>query len=303
MLDREQAAELKASAERLALAVGYRGAAPSSSSTTPARRSSRSSRSTPGCRSSTRSPRSPPASTWSRRSSTSPPAAALEGDQAGRARARRRGPAQRRGPRPRLRPVARPDRAAGAALRPRHPGRHRRQRGRHHPGRLRLDDRQDHRLRPHPRRGAGPAAPGAGRDHGDHRGRRDQQELPARPARPARGDRRPAADTGWIDRVRAEGRLVSHRHSGVALVAAAIEAYEDEERARDDAAARHRARRPPAGAARGRPRRRPQAAGHGVPGDRRAGRPAPLPRRRRRRRRRRRWPRREIERLDEYTAG
>jgi acetyl/propionyl-CoA carboxylase alpha subunit/acetyl-CoA carboxylase carboxyltransferase component len=37
------------------------------------------------------------------------------------------------------------------------------------------------------------------------------------------------ADTGWIDRVRGEGRLVSHKHSGVALVAAAIEAYLDEE--------------------------------------------------------------------------
>ena len=49
--------------------------APSSSSTTPARRRSPSSRSTPGSRSSTRSPRSPPTSTWSRRRSTSPPAA------------------------------------------------------------------------------------------------------------------------------------------------------------------------------------------------------------------------------------
>ncbi|GAA1087630.1 biotin carboxylase N-terminal domain-containing protein [Nocardiopsis composta] len=39
------------------------------------------------------------------------------------------------------------------------------------------------------------------------------------------------ADTGWIDRVRAEGDLVSHRHSAVALAAAAIEAYEEEERA------------------------------------------------------------------------
>jgi len=38
------------------------------------------------------------------------------------------------------------------------------------------------------------------------------------------------ADTGWIDRVRAEGRLVSDEHSGIALVAAAIEAYEDDER-------------------------------------------------------------------------
>ncbi len=39
-----------------------------------------------------------------------------------------------------------------------------------------------------------------------------------------------SADTGWIDRVRAEGGLVSHRHSAIALAAAAVEAYEDEER-------------------------------------------------------------------------
>jgi len=38
-----------------------------------------------------------------------------------------------------------------------------------------------------------------------------------------------SADTGWIDRVRGEGRLSSSHHSGVALVAAGIEAYEDEE--------------------------------------------------------------------------
>jgi acetyl/propionyl-CoA carboxylase alpha subunit/acetyl-CoA carboxylase carboxyltransferase component len=38
-----------------------------------------------------------------------------------------------------------------------------------------------------------------------------------------------SADTGWIDRVRGEGRLVQHRHSAIALAAAAIEAYEDEE--------------------------------------------------------------------------
>ncbi|MFF5176212.1 carboxyl transferase domain-containing protein [Micromonospora sp. NPDC000089] len=43
-----------------------------------------------------------------------------------------------------------------------------------------------------------------------------------------------SADTGWIDRVRGEGRLVSHRHSGVALAAAAIEAYEEEERGERD---------------------------------------------------------------------
>ncbi|MGV9779627.1 biotin/lipoyl-containing protein, partial [Streptosporangium sp. NPDC003464] len=38
-----------------------------------------------------------------------------------------------------------------------------------------------------------------------------------------------SADTGWIDRVRAQGALVSHRHSAIALIAAAVEAYEDEE--------------------------------------------------------------------------
>ncbi|QOC91571.1 ATP-binding protein [Micromonospora craniellae] len=39
-----------------------------------------------------------------------------------------------------------------------------------------------------------------------------------------------SADTGWIDRVRGTGGLVTHRHSGIALAAAAIEAYEEEER-------------------------------------------------------------------------
>jgi acetyl/propionyl-CoA carboxylase alpha subunit/acetyl-CoA carboxylase carboxyltransferase component len=39
------------------------------------------------------------------------------------------------------------------------------------------------------------------------------------------------ADTGWIDRVRGEGRLVTHQHSAVALAAAAIEAYDEQERA------------------------------------------------------------------------
>ncbi len=38
------------------------------------------------------------------------------------------------------------------------------------------------------------------------------------------------ADTGWIDRVRAEGELVADAHSGVALVAAAIEAYDEAEK-------------------------------------------------------------------------
>ncbi|NHA69901.1 ATP-binding protein [Phycicoccus flavus] len=38
------------------------------------------------------------------------------------------------------------------------------------------------------------------------------------------------ADTGWIDRVRAEGRLVATEHSGIALVAAGIESSLDAER-------------------------------------------------------------------------
>jgi acetyl/propionyl-CoA carboxylase alpha subunit/acetyl-CoA carboxylase carboxyltransferase component len=38
-----------------------------------------------------------------------------------------------------------------------------------------------------------------------------------------------SADTGWIDRVRAQGRLAAREHSGVALTAAAIEAYASEE--------------------------------------------------------------------------
>jgi acetyl/propionyl-CoA carboxylase alpha subunit/acetyl-CoA carboxylase carboxyltransferase component len=40
-----------------------------------------------------------------------------------------------------------------------------------------------------------------------------------------------SADTGWIDRVRGEGRLRPERYAGVALVAAAIEAYEEQEQA------------------------------------------------------------------------
>ena len=114
---------------------------------------------------------------------------------------------------------------------PGHPRRHRRRRGRHHPRRLRLDDRQDHRLRPHPRRGAGPAASRDGGDHRGDRGRRHQQELHPRPPRPVRGGRREGGlgRHGWIDRAREEGRLVVHEHSGIAVVAAGIEAYEDEE--------------------------------------------------------------------------
>ncbi|WP_211659166.1 carboxyl transferase domain-containing protein [Phytoactinopolyspora halophila] len=40
-----------------------------------------------------------------------------------------------------------------------------------------------------------------------------------------------SADTAWIDRARAAGRLVSQQHSGVALATAAIEVYRDEKQA------------------------------------------------------------------------
>jgi acetyl/propionyl-CoA carboxylase alpha subunit/acetyl-CoA carboxylase carboxyltransferase component len=40
-----------------------------------------------------------------------------------------------------------------------------------------------------------------------------------------------SADTGWIDRVRGQGRLQPERYAGVALVAAAIEAYKEQEQA------------------------------------------------------------------------
>ncbi|MDA2809760.1 ATP-grasp domain-containing protein, partial [Nocardiopsis sp. RSe5-2] len=42
------------------------------------------------------------------------------------------------------------------------------------------------------------------------------------------------ADTGWIDRVRAQGRLSGAPHAAIALTAAAIEAYEEEEGAARD---------------------------------------------------------------------
>ena len=44
----------------------------------------------------------------------------------------------------------------------------------------------------------------------------------------ATGDGDGWADTGWIDRVREQGRLVAREHAGIALVAAAVEAYTDE---------------------------------------------------------------------------
>ncbi len=58
-------------------------------------------------------------------------------------------------------------------------------------------------------------------------GPRAQGEAPRRAAGGDAGDAFEWADTGWIDRTRAEGGLVADEHAGVALVVAAIEAYEE----------------------------------------------------------------------------
>ena len=55
----------------------------------------------------------------------------------------------------------------------------------------------------------------------------DRPEVTGQPA--AGGSVVDWADTGWIDRARAEGGLVADRHSGIALLAAGIEAYDEEE--------------------------------------------------------------------------
>ena len=59
----------------------------------------------------------------------------------------------------------------------------------------------------------------------------DQPEVvgPGQHGHPSAGAPGAWADTGWIDRTRAAGGLVADRHSGVALVAAAIGAHDEEE--------------------------------------------------------------------------
>ena len=91
---------------------------------------------------------------------------------------------ERRGPVARIRPRTGTDRAAAAADRPRGARRHRRRRGRRDPRRVRLDDRQDHRVGARSLRGAGPPAARARRGDGRHRGRHHQPGVPARAARP-----------------------------------------------------------------------------------------------------------------------
>ena len=184
----------------------------------------------------------------------------LEGDRAGRSSATRSRP----GSTPRTPTATSPRRPAGSrcstCLRARRPRRHRRQRGRRHPGRLRLDDRQDHRLRPGPRRGAGAAAPGAAptprsSSRAARRTRASCSTCSTSP-RSSTAAPTPAGSTGCGPRVAS----CRHRHAGVALVAAAIDGLRGGGGRRAGALPRHRPRRPPAGPPRGRPRGRPQAA-------------------------------------------
>ena len=257
VLDAEQADELKASRRAARPRRRVRRRRHRRVPLPPGRASSSpSSRSTPGSRSSTRSPRSPPTSTWSRLQIHVAAGGRLEGDAAGRDAAT----PSRPGSTPRTPTATSPRRPGRIALLdlPAGPG-------------IRVDTGV----------GEGDTIPadfdsmiakiiayGRTRDEALARLRRamaettvvieggaDQQELHPRPARPARGHRRhaptPAGSTGSAARAGSS----SHRHSGIALVAAGIEAYEDEEQRRAHPAARDRPRRPAAGAAPGRPGR------------------------------------------------
>ncbi len=202
--------------------------APSSSSTSRASGCCRSWRSTRGCRWSTRSPRRPPASTSSSCSCTSRWAAGWP-----------------RSPRPPPAPYGHAIEARLTAEDPEHdfapaPGviEHLvlpggpgvrvdtgRGGGRRHPAAVRLDDRQDHRVGPGPRRGARPARPGAAPDVG-------RSSTAAPPTRRScstcsTGPRCGTAtvDTGWLDRLMADGYRPPHRLD-VALLAVAVEAQD-----------------------------------------------------------------------------
>ena len=163
-------------------------------------------------------------------------------------RPRRRGAPERRGSGA---AASRPAPGRIALLRlPTGPGRarrHRRGRGRRDPGRVRLDDRQAHRLGPRPRRGARAPAPRARRHDGRRRRRDHQPGLPARAARPPRGPhRRGRHRRGWTA-CTLDGEIVPVRHADVALLQAAIELAEARDGRRPRALLRARPPRPPAG--------------------------------------------------------
>ena len=118
---------------------------------------------------------------------------------------------------------------------------------------------------------------------GRHRGRRHQQELHPRPARPARGRSTARADTGWIDRVRGEGRLVAHASTPASRWSSPASRPTRRPRRVERTRLLETARggRPQVQHDVG-PRGRPQAARHGLQGHRLPHRAAPLPGGRRR---------------------
>ena len=85
------------------------------------------------------------------------------------------------------------------------------------------------------------------------------------------------ADTGWIDRVRAEGRLVAHEHAGRGDRRLGHRGVQRRGRARGHPAAGDGARRPTAGPAPARPCRRGQAPRDRLPGVHARHRPVALP--------------------------
>ena len=139
---------------------------------------------------------------------------------------RHRGPAQRRGPAAGFAPAPGTIETLALPVGPGHPRRHRRGRGRRHPARVRLDDRQGHRPS---------AATATRRSARLHRAlsqttvararRHDEQVVPARPARPPGGARRRRSTRrGSTGSTAADEHLPTSRHADVALVAAALDA-------------------------------------------------------------------------------
>ncbi len=118
-----------------------------------------------------------------------------------------RRPAARRGSRPRVRRVARTDRAAAVPRRTRPAGGHRSRGGRPDAAGLRAGPRHRRRARAGPHRGDRPAAACAGRVVGAARGRHHDAPVPASPGRPSgaaqqrrrHGVGRPAARSGPRD--------------------------------------------------------------------------------------------------------